>query len=172
MRQRYIVTYIILLAVQIVLADLLNLSQYIVLSFLPVMIMSLPITHSGPRVMIIAFATGLAVDFFTHGVPGLTAAALLPVAFARNGIIRLVFGNELFSRKEDISIHKQGPGKVLLSILIATVLYFLIYIPLDCAGTRPSGFVTARILLSVALSTAVSFFVAGILAPLEADRWR
>lgn len=172
MRQRYVFTYLVLLVIQIVCSGLLNLSQYVVLSFLPVMILSLPITHSTPRVLLTAFVTGLAVDFFADGVLGLTVCALLPVAFARNALIRLVFGIELLSRQEDISIHKQGPGKVLLAILLATTLFFLIYIPVDCAGTRSGGFIALRTLLSVVLSTAVSFYVAGVLAPREADRWR
>lgn len=172
MRQRYIFTYLVLLAIQIVLGGLLNLSQYVVVVFLPVMIMSLPITHSTPRLLLIAFVSGLAVDFFTNGVLGLTTCALLPVALARNSLIRLVFGTELLSRQEDISIHKQGPAKVLLAILLATTLFFLIYTPVDCAGTRPAGFVALRMLLSIALSTPVSYYVAGVLAPREADRWR
>ena len=172
MRQRYIFTYFILLIIQIICLGLLNLSQYVVLCFLPVMILSLPITHSTPRVLIIAFITGLTVDFFTDGVLGLTVCALLPVAFTRNWLISLVFGTELLSRQEDISIHKQGPGKVLLAILLATALFFLIYIPVDCAGTRSAGFLAVRMLLSIALSAPVSFYVAGVLAPREADRWR
>ena len=172
MRQRYVVTYLILLAIQVALGGLLNLSQYMIICFLPVMIMSLPVTSSPYRLMLVAFISGFAVDFLTHGAMGLTVAALLPVAYARNALIRLVFGAELLSRKEDISIHKQGPGKILLSILLANTLYFIIFIPLDCAGTRSFGFMTVRLLLSVALSTAVSYYVAGVLAPLEADRWR
>lgn len=172
MRQRYIFTYLVLVAIQIVFGGLLNLSQYVVLSILPVMIMSLPITHSTPRLLLIAFATGLAVDFLTNGVLGITVCALLPVALARNWLIRLVFGSELLSRQEDISIHKQGPAKVLLAILLATSLFFIIYIPVDCAGTRTMGFMLARMLLSVALSTPVSYYVAGVIAPREADRWR
>ena len=172
MRQRYVFTYLILLVIQIILSGLLNLSQYVVLSFLPVMILSLPITRSTPRVLLTAFITGLVVDFFTDGVLGLTVCALLPVAFARNALIRLVFGTELLSRQEDISIHKQGPAKVLLAILLATTLFFLIYIPVDCAGTRSGGFIALRTFLSVVLSTPVSFYVAGVLAPREADRWR
>lgn len=115
MRQRYVFTYLVLLVIQIICGGLLNLSQYVVLCFLPVMILSLPITRSTPRVLVTAFVTGLAVDFFTDGVLGLTVCALLPVAFARNALIRLVFGTELLSRQEDISIHKQGPAKVLLA---------------------------------------------------------
>ena len=122
--------------------------------------------------LLLASVSALAVDFFTNGVLGLSICALLPVAFARNALIRLVFGTELLSRQEDISIHKQGPAKVLLAILLATALFFLIYIPVDCAGTRPAGFMALRMLLSTILSTAVSYYVAGLLAPREADRWR
>lgn len=172
MRQRFVFTYLILLVIQIVFGGLLNLSQYVVICFLPVMILALPIAYSTPRVLLTAFLSGLAVDFFTSGVLGLSICALLPVAACRNFIIRLVFGTELFSRQEDISIHKQGPAKVLLAILLATVLFFLIYIPVDCAGTRPAGFMALRMLLSTILSTAVSYYVAGLLAPREADRWR
>ncbi len=172
MKQRYIFTYLVLLVIQIICGGLLNLSQYVVLCFLPVMILSLPITLSTPGVLVTAFLTGFAVDFFTDGVLGLTICALLPVAFTRNALIRLVFGTELLSRQEDISIHKQGPAKVLLAILLATTLFFLIYIPVDCAGTRSGGFIALRMFLSVAMSTPVSFYIAGVLAPREADRWR
>ena len=72
MRQRYVFTYLVLLVIQIICGGLLNLSQYVVLCFLPVMILSLPITRSTPRVLVTAFVTGLAVDFFTDGVLGLT----------------------------------------------------------------------------------------------------
>ncbi|MCR5519161.1 MAG: hypothetical protein K6F21_02410 [Bacteroidales bacterium] len=171
MKTRYIVTYIILMALQVIFGGLLNLSQYVVVCFLPVMIMSLPITYSTPKVLLIAFVTSLVVDFFTNGVLGLSTIALLPVALTRNFTIQLVFGSELLSRKEDISIHKQGAGKVLLSILLSTSLYFLVFVPVDCAGTRPLSFVTLRILISVAISTAVSYYVAGVLSPREADRW-
>ena len=171
MRQRYILIYLILLVIQIILGDLLNLSQYVVICFLPVMILSLPITYNTTQLLVISFASALAVDFFTNGMLGLTTCALLPVALARNRLIRLVFGTELMSRQEDISIHKQGGGKVFLTILLATTLFFAVFIPIDCAGTRSMSFMATRFLLSVALSSAVSYYVAGVLAPREADRW-
>ena len=129
MRQRYFLTWIILMVIQILLGGLLNLSQYVVLCFLPVMIMSLPITMSTAVLMLIAFATGFVVDLFTNGLLGLSICALVPVALCRNWLIRLVCGTELLSRQEDISIHKQGPAKVLLSILLANILYFAVYVP-------------------------------------------
>ena len=172
MRQRYLLTWVILTVIQILLGGLLNLSQYVVLCFLPVMIMSLPITFSTFVLMLIAFATGFVVDFFTNGLLGLNICALVPVALARNWLIRLVFGSELLSRQEDISIHKQGPAKVLLAILLANTLFFAVFVPVDCAGTRPFAFVALRMVISTILSTLVSYYVAGVLAPREAARWR
>ncbi len=171
MRSRFVISFIAMIAIQVMLGGLINLSQYLVICILPVMIMCLPITFGTGRVLLVAFVSSLVVDFFTDGALGLTAVALLPVAFTRNALIRLVFGSELLSRREDISIHKQGAGKVLLSILLATTLYFLVFVPVDCAGTRPLSFIALRILLSVAVSTALSYYVAGVLSPREADRW-
>ena len=171
MRSRFVISFIAMIAIQVMLGGLINLSQYLVICILPVMIMCLPITFGTGRVLLVAFVASLVVDFFTDGALGLTAVALLPVAFTRNSLIRLVFGSELLSRREDISIHKQGAGKVLLAILLATTLYFLVFVPVDCAGTRPLSFIALRILLSVAVSTALSYYVAGVLSPREADRW-
>ena len=171
MRSRFVISFIAMIAIQVMLGGLINLSQYLVICILPVMIMCLPITFGTGRVLLVAFVASLVVDFFTDGALGLTAVALLPVAFTRNALIRLVFGSELLSRREDISIHKQGAGKVLLAILLATTLYFLVFVPVDCAGTRSLSFIALRIILSVAVSTALSYYVAGVLSPREADRW-
>jgi len=122
--------------------------------------------------MLIAFVTGFFVDFFTHGILGLTICALLPVAFCREWIIRLVFGNEVFSRGEDVNIERQGIAKVSLASLIATALFFLIYIWVDGAGTRPMNFNIIRFVLSCVVSMLVSLYVIHILTSEEVRRWR
>lgn len=171
MRNRFWLTYVILLVAQIILGDMLNLTQAVTLIFLPVMILSLPITMSTNTVMLIAFGTGLAADFFTRGQLGLCALSLVPVALCRGLIIRLIFGNELVSRKEDLSIRRHGLPRMTLCILIATALFFAIYVPVDCAGTRPFSFILLRFLLSTLVSVVVSLFIAGLLTPKETDRW-
>lgn len=171
MNSRYWLTYLILLIAQIILGDMLNLSQYITLFFLPVMILSLPVSIGSTKAMAIAFATGFAVDFFTHGVLGLTISALVPVALSRLLVLKLVFGNELLARKEDLSVHKQGMLKVAVATLMSTALFLAIYVPVDCAGARPFSFIAARILLSLLVSVPVSLYAANLLSVKEADRW-
>ena len=93
MRPRFVISFIAMIAIQIMLGGLLNLTQYLVISILPVMIICLPITFSTSRVLLVAFLTSLVVDFFTDGAMGLSAVALLPVAVTRYALIRLVFGS-------------------------------------------------------------------------------
>ena len=117
---RFWLYYLLLAAVQILLCNSLHITQLLTLWFLPMMVLCIPIRYDTLAVLPIAFATGMAVDFLTQGVPGLCTVALLPVAFSRNLIIRIVFGGEVFSRGEDISIRRQGILKMTLAIMTAT----------------------------------------------------
>ncbi len=164
-RGSYYLVFALLAVVQMVLCNYFTFTPYIVLSILPVMVLTIPIRLNTIWTMCIAFVTGLAVDLLAEGLIGLNAVALVPVAFARNGILSLVFGEELFSRKEDFSVHKSGLGKVILSIVIAQALFLLIYIWVDGAGVRSAGFNIARFFLSLLTSSIVSLFVINSLAP-------
>ena len=115
--------------------------------------------------MCIAFATGFAVDLLSEGLLGLNVLALVPVAFVRKEVIRLIFGGELFARKEDFSVRKNGFGKVLLAIFLVQALFLLVYIWADGAGTRPLSFNAIRVGASLAAGVIVSLLVMDILAP-------
>lgn len=170
MRGRFYLLYIILLALQIVFGNYLDLSQYVTLCFLPAMILALPVGISTIGTMSIAFITALAADFFTHGILGLTVLALVPVAFCKRWLIGLVFGGDVLSRGENISIDKHGMPKTILAILLATSLYLLIYIWADGAGTRPLGFNAIRFACSLLASTLVSTFAANLLK--STGKWK
>ena len=143
-RNHYFLTYFLLLILQILVWNYLNLSPYVTLSVLPVMILMLPIRFGTVFAMILAFVSGLAVDWLSEGVIGLNALALVPVALARKGIIYLVFGSEFFARKEDISFRKHGFAKMSVAIVMSQTLFLLFYIWADGAATRPLSFNALR----------------------------
>ncbi len=172
MRTAFFWTYLALVAAQVILGNFLNLSPYVVLCFLPAMILCLPARMSQPVVMVTAFLTGLAVDFTTHGILGLTASALVLTAFCRNFIISLVFGDEVIARRENVSVRKQGLPKVALGILLCSAVFFAAYVWIDAAGTRSFGFNFLRTLLSTLLGTLVSIPVAGLLSEEEGSIWK
>ncbi len=169
---RRLIVYLLLLVVQVLLWNYLNLSQYVLLCFLPAMILCLPVRLGTVPSMCIAFAIGLVVDFFAQGVLGLSSFALVPVALARRPIISLVYGGELFSRGEDPSVRRQGVFKMSLLLLLGTALFLLLYIWMDGAGTRPLWFNLLRFACSLLLSTALSVFVADQITREEDERWR
>ena len=107
-RKNIILSYVLLLILQILLCNYLQLSPYVTLSVLPLMILMLPTRVGALPAMIIAFISALIVDFLAEGVVGINALALVPVALLRQPIIRLVFGDEIYSRQEDISIRRHG----------------------------------------------------------------
>lgn len=157
--------YLIMLVAQLLLSTYANFSPYVLVTLLPVMVLCIPIRMGTIPAMLIAFASGLSVDLLSEGLLGLNALALVPVAFARNSIIRLIFGGELFAREEDFSIHRSGFGKVMVAILLSTALFLAVYIWADGAGTRPFLFNAIRFAASLAVSTGLSLLVVDLLAP-------
>lgn len=159
----YLISFIILLIMQICICNFFRISPYVVLSILPVMILLIPVRRDTIFALLTAFLTGLAVDLLADGLPGLNVLALVPVAFARKGIIRLVFGEEIFARKENVSIRRQGIWKMAVAIFIVQALFLAIYVIADGAGTRPIWFSLARFGASLVAGCLLSLFVANIL---------
>lgn len=163
--------FILLFAAQLILWNYCNFSQYLIIVFLPAMLLCLPIDRGVIRVMILAFLLGLAADFFETGQLGLTSLALVPVAAIRRWVIQLVFGNELLARGEDLSFRRQGLAKFVTSILILTSVFLLIYLWVDSAGMYPLGFLALKYGISLLVSTVVSLAIAFLLLEESVAKW-
>ena len=168
--QRFFLTFFIVVVVQILLCNYLNLSMYVVLSLLPVAILMIPVRYGTPLALVLAFVSGLAVDWLSEGLIGLNAVALVPVAAARRRIIKLVFGDEVFARGDDISIGQHGVMKMSLSIILSQSIFMFIYVWADGAATRPFWFNVTRFLLSVIIGWLVSLLVSEALVKDQRDR--
>lgn len=164
-KQGFWFVYLLLVAVQLLVSNYLNVTPYVMLSLLPVMVLCIPIRVNTFWTMCIALATALAVDYLSEGIVGLNALALVPVAFARKGILRLVFGDELFAREEDFSVTRNGFGKVATAIFLALSLFLAIYVWADGVGMRPLWFNLARFGASLAAGFLVALLVIDPLAP-------
>lgn len=157
--------YLLLLLAQLLLTNYCRFTPYLTLTILPVMVLCIPIRVSTIGALAIAFASGLTVDFLAEGLSGINALALLPVAYARKGIIRLIFGEELFARQEDFSTQRNGFGQLLMALVMVQALFLLIYIWADGAGTRPLWFQAARFGISLVAGLIPSLPALGLLRP-------
>ena len=88
MKNRFVLTYVLLVIAQMLLCNYFHFTPYIMLTILPIMVFCIPTRVSVFWTLIIAFVTGLAVDYFAEGIIGLNAAALLPVSAASSRMAR------------------------------------------------------------------------------------
>ena len=87
-------------------------------------------------------------------------------------VISLVFGSELFARGEDLSVRRQGWQKFLLSLLMLTAVFLLLYLWVEDAGMHPFWFLAVKFAVSLVASTAVSLLVANLMLEETGERWK
>ena len=164
MRKTFAFTYILLVIAQMILSNYFHFTPLVMLTILPVMILCIPTKVNTFWAMVIAFATGLAVDWLAEGTLGINAMSLVPVAFVRKTLIGMIFGIEPFEQKENLTIKKYGFARISFAILIVTALFLAIYILADCAGTRPLWFMGSKFGLSLLASYLVSILLVNLLS--------
>ena len=149
-KPQFWLAYFLLLVAQVLLSNFANFTPYLTLTILPAMVLCISIRVGDVPAMLIAFATGFAVDWLSEGVLGLNALALVPVAYLRKPVLQAIFGRELFARKEDFTIERHGHPQAILVIGIVLSLFLILYIWADGAGNRPLWFSAARFGASLA----------------------
>ncbi|MBE6239459.1 MAG: hypothetical protein E7113_05340 [Bacteroidales bacterium] len=161
--QNFGLIYFLLILGQMILCNFAGFTPYVMLSMLPAMVICIPLTVSTPMCMLIAFATGLSVDWLSEGLIGINAAALVPVALMRKPLIRFFLGEDLIVRSDNFSIRKNGVGKISLVLGVAILIFLGIYIFLDGAGTRPTWFNLTRTGASLVCNYLLALIVTNIL---------
>lgn len=163
--QNFFILYILLLICQVAICNYAALGPYVMLTLLPAMVMCIPLSVSTPVCMLIAFASGLTVDWLSEGLIGINAAALIPVAGLRSTFIRVFLGEDIINRKDSFSVRRNGLAKISITMAAATSVFLVTYIFLDGAGTRPFWFCTARFFASLAANMILAALVTDILTP-------
>lgn len=157
--------YILLVICQILICNYCQITPYILVTMLPVMILCIPLSVNTISCMIIAFLTGLSVDWLSEGLIGINACALVPVALARKGIIRIFLGEDIISRSDSFSFKKNGALKISIALITSIGLFLTIYIVLDGAGTKTVWFNISRFFASLSCCYLLGVVVTNLLSP-------
>ena len=161
--QSFGVLFVLMLLGQMILCNFAGFSPYVMLTPLPAMIICVPLTVSTPMCMLIAFVSGLSVDWLSEGIIGLNASALVPVSLMRKPLIRFFLGEDLIVRSDSFSFRKNGTGKISLVMGVSLIIFLSIYIFLDGAGTRPVWFNMTRFGVSFVCNMILALIVTNIL---------
>ena len=84
--------YFLLVVLQIILCNYSNLGPYVMLSMLPAMVLCIPLSVGTPLCLLIAFVSGLSVDWLSEGLIGL--------GFLERHIVAFDFDNNYLYIKE------------------------------------------------------------------------
>ena len=160
---RFVIIFAVLVVAQIVMCNFLDLSRFIFLSILPMLMLMLPLRWGNIVMMLAGFALGFVTDFFSTGMLGLTSGPLVFVGLARNFVVNIMFGDELGAREGELGVTRLGIPRFTLAVLILTSLFFLIYVGAEDAGTSGGWELLLRFVLSTLVSTLVSVPVASLL---------
>lgn len=161
--QHFGVLYTLLVIGQIILCNYSNFGPYVMLTMLPAMVLCLPTGQSTMMTMIIAFCSGLSVDWLSEGLLGLNAAALVPVALVRKQVIRVFLGEDLLTRGDSFSFRKNGLAKISAANMVCLILFLALYIILDGASTLPTWFCLTKGAVSTACNFILAIIVTNIL---------
>lgn len=163
----HIILYILMIVAQLIICNYLDMTQFVTLSLLPAMVLCIPLSLNTIWAMLIAFVTGLSVDFLGDGLIGLNAFALVPVAVLRKPLISSIFGRDIVERAGSISVHKNGLFPCAGATVISTALFLTLYIFADGAGERPFWFNLVRFICSILLSSIFCMIVFNVFNPRE-----
>lgn len=160
---RYFSIFIAICVVQLLLDSYLYVSPYVFISILPMAIISLPSKYGNVSALLLAFAAGFMVDFLSSGILGLSSCALLPLALLRNSIYKLIVGDDAAAREDGVTLSRLSTRNCFLVYLSSAVVFSLIFVFVDAAGTRPLWFNLLRTVFSSAASALVMTFLGSFL---------
>lgn len=157
--QNFTIIYILLALAQMVICNYCWISPFIYVTILPAMVLALPQKINTALSMVIAFITGLAVDFLSEGIIGLNTLSLVPVAFIRHPLLQMATGEENSGKDSPFGLKSAGIGKVLVTVIVAYAVFLSVYVMADSAGVRPLWFNAARFGASLVADSLLALLV-------------
>ncbi len=102
-----IIRFVLLILFQVLVLDTVQFGGYVIPYVYLLFILLLPFDTNKSLLLLLAFITGLSIDFFENTL-GLHAAALVFMAFARPGVIKFYFPTLEHAKGEEPGLSKLG----------------------------------------------------------------
>lgn len=147
-----IVRFVFLVLAQVLVLNNINLGGYINPYIYVLFILLLPVNINKSLLLILAFLSGLTIDFFGNTL-GLHAASSVLLAFVRPGLINLFFSNLEFGTDEEPGLSKLGLGGFLRYTFVLVFIHHSALFFLEIFSLSDFLSTLYRILLSTLVTT-------------------
>ncbi len=153
LKNNILVNFLLVLAIQVVLSGLVDFGPLLNICIYPLFIITLPINIKANRLLLWAFAMGLATDYFTNSIMGLNSASAVFMAAAQP----YLFG--IISRKGDLE-NQIRPGLAQLGLvrftnylLISLLIHHTVLSFIESFGLANFLYNLPRMLVSLAANS-------------------
>ncbi len=151
-RNSWILTYIILIIIQVLLDGLLSTSIYCTIVPFLFIILTLPYRCGTLPTLLLGFAAGLLVDLMGNGVVGLNAAAMTVVAFCRQGLLQMIAGSFIIDNTERPDLYSLGYIKIIGYSALCSLIYLTVFVLVEAGGFSDFLVSLGRISLSTVIN--------------------
>ena len=158
---QYILLLLLVTALQVLLFDNLQWGFYIHPFVYLAFVLLLPMEIGGIGLLLLAAATGAAMDFFS-GAPGVNTIAATAAAFCRPAILRWFVGKELVGDGGVPTARRIGRGKFFRYVLLMTVVHSAVFYAMETLSTVGIALTLLRIAASVVCTLVVVWLIQSI----------
>jgi hypothetical protein len=151
---RNIVRFTVLMIAQVLVFNNMNLGSYLNPYVYILFLLLLPANINKSLLLIIAFATGISLDYFGNTL-GLHASACVFVAFIRPGTINLFFRNYEFAKGEEPSPFNIGWGGFVRYAIVMVFVHQLVFFYLEALSFSHFFQTLFRVMLSTILTLSI-----------------
>jgi len=148
------IRFVIVVLIQVLVFNNMNLGGYLHPYIYVLFLLLLPIYINRSVLLLLAFLTGLTIDYFA-GTVGLNAAASVFLAYVRPGTIRLFFGKQEFGADEEPGLHSFGVIGFLKYTIILVFLHQFLLFYLEVLSLTNFLYTFNTIIISTLFSTFV-----------------
>lgn len=155
---KYATLGLLLIICQILLSGYVNIWPVLYIAIFPQFLVLLPSSLNRSLYLVVAFILGLAIDIFADGVPGLNAAALVAMAYARPLVLKFVLTRGGLESTETLPLLPRTvelPKLVLLNAIMLAI-FFTVYVVLDSAGSFTFWYTILKIALCIIANSIIS----------------
>ncbi len=155
---KYATLGLLLIICQILLSGYVNIWPVLYIAIFPQFLVLLPSSLNRSLYLVVAFILGLTIDIFADGVPGLNAAALVAMAYARPLVLKFVLTRGGLESTETLPLLPRTvelPKLVLLNAIMLAI-FFTVYVVLDSAGSFTFWYTILKIVLCIIANSIIS----------------
>ncbi len=153
-----IVRFVLLVLLQVLVLDTVQFGGYVVPYVFLLFVLVLPLDINKSLLLVLAFITGLTVDFFENTL-GLQTAALVFMAFMRPWVLKFYFPTLEYEKGEEPGLSKLGVTGFLKYTLTLSLFYQFALTFLEVFSFRHFFQSLWEIILNALVSTAVILIV-------------